>query len=321
MKNIDYKQITFLQAHLLSANLGDKIISEYCEKWLRSCFPNCLVNYIPTQMKLDSRAKNILNWSNYAFVCGTNLISGNMHSMKQWNIHLYDCLQKTKFILCGVGWWQYQNGVGPYSKMLLKGCLDRDILHSVRDEYTKKKLQEAGITNVLNTGCPTMWALTPEFCETIPKKKSSQVITTLTDYMRDPQKDKAMLELLIKEYKKVYFWVQNDQDYVYVSSLVDVDKLQIVPPVLGAYDKVLGQGNIDYVGTRLHGGVRALNYRCRSIILSIDNRATEIARDTNLMVVPRGNIHQLQELINGEWATEIHIPVESIEKWKKQFIV
>ena len=37
-----------------------------------------------------------------------------------------------------------------------------------------------GIQNVLNTGCPTMWRLTPEYCATIPTQKAKNVVFTLS---------------------------------------------------------------------------------------------------------------------------------------------
>ena len=55
------------------------------------------------------------------------------------------------------------------------------------DEYTKKKLESMGIRNVINTGCATLWQLTPDFCAGIPSHSASEAVTTLTDYRRDPQ--------------------------------------------------------------------------------------------------------------------------------------
>ena len=61
----------------------------------------------------------------------------------------------------------------------------------------------------------------------------------------------------------------------------------IIPRDLEAYERRLIQGNVDYVGTRLHAGIFALNHKVRSIIVAVDNRAIEIAKDTNLPIVRR----------------------------------
>lgn len=62
------------------------------------------------------------------------------------------------------GWYQYQDEPTGYTKRILKTLLDGQYLHAVRDEYTRQRLLKLGITNVLNTACPTMWGLTDDKC-------------------------------------------------------------------------------------------------------------------------------------------------------------
>lgn len=314
-----YKQITLVRADLMSANLGDEIITSYIKENLDSMFPNQLFNSIPTQMKLDSRAKKVLERSQLNFVCGTNLVASNMRTRKQWNVDLTDIFIKNKFVLIGVGWWQYQNKADIYTRYLFKHLLSDDYLHSVRDEYTKTKFYEAGITNVVNTGCPTMWKLTPEFCSGIPNTKADRVVCTLTDYMKAPELDGIMIQILKECYKEVYLWLQNDNDYSYLTQLTNIKDVRIIPPSLKAYDSFLLENEVDYVGTRLHGGIRALNYRKRAIILAVDNRAKEIGKDTGVKVLDRSEIDKLPSLIQTKWNTDIHIPESNIRLWKEQF--
>lgn len=304
----------------MSANIGDEIISSYCLEHLREVFPHCLLNSVPTQIRMDSRAKQVLNRSELAIVCGTNLLASNMRTRKQWNVQLCDVRIKTKFVLCGVGWWQYQGKPDFYTKALLSNILSKDCLHSVRDEYTRQKLLEIGIDNVVNTGCPTMWNLTEDHCSHIPSNKASKVVFTVTNYKQDAVSDKRMVETLLHSYDEVYVWLQNDSDLPYLSSMVDVSRIRVIPPVLKAYDSLLDEGNIDYVGTRLHGGIRALNHQVRSIIIGVDNRAMEISKDTGLKVIPREEIDLLESIIRSKWQTEIKIPVDSITSWKHQFM-
>ena len=65
--------------------------------------------------------------------------------------------------LLGVGMQSIdlEHDMSEYSKKLLKYMLNPKIIHSVRDDETKKALENIGIKNVINTSCPTMWALTP----------------------------------------------------------------------------------------------------------------------------------------------------------------
>ena len=87
-----------------------------------------------------------------------------------------------------------------------------------------------------------------------------------------------------------------------------------------SYDKILNLKDVDYVGTRLHAGIRALSKGHRTIVISIDNRAKNIGKDTGLPVIEREDIEVLlQEKINSEFVTDIRMPINNIKKWKKQF--
>ena len=77
--------------------------------------------------------------------------------------------------------------------------------------------------------------------------------------------------------------------------------------------------NLDFIGTRLHAGIRALQKFRRTIILGIDNRATEKSKDFNLKVLQRDDIDKLNGIINNDFRTEININETNIKKWKDQF--
>ena len=165
-----------------------------------------------------------------------------------------------------------------------------------------------------------MWNLTKEHCRTIPHRKSSSVICTITDYLRDPDNDKAMLEILLSNYDKVFLWLQGSSDMDYLKELGYQDRVSLVPSSLEAYDQILQLADLDYVGTRLHAGIRALAFSHRTIIVSIDNRAECISKDTGLPVVMREKItSQLSRKIQSEFETVISLPEEDIKKWKSQF--
>ena len=96
--------------------------------------------------------------------------------------------------------------------------------------------------------------------------------------------------------------------------------MRIIEPDLHAYTAALQSGKIDYVGTRLHAGIHALNQKVRTIILAVDNRATEMGKDFNLPVIQRTQVEEkLQIMIQSTWRTKISIPKENIQKWKMQF--
>lgn len=73
-------------------------------------------------------------------------------------------------------------------------------------------------------------------------------------------------------------------------------------------------------GTRLHAGIHALNYKVRSIILAVDNRATEMGRDVNLPVIQRSEIgEKLESKINTDFTTDIRINQKNIRLFTEQF--
>ena len=153
-----------------------------------------------------------------------------------------------------------------------------------------------------------------EFCREIPTQKAKAVVTTITDYRRDPERDSQMIAILSRNYDHVYLWLQGRHDEEYLQTLDVPANLSTIPSSLEAYEEVLRKGGVDYVGTRLHAGIHALNYKIRSIILAVDNRATEMGRDMNLPVIQRDQLcSELEKKINSDFATEIRINKENIE--------
>jgi polysaccharide pyruvyl transferase WcaK-like protein len=257
---------------------------------------------------------------NFSFVGGTNLISSNMNHYNQWKLNLVDGLFLEDIILVGVGWWQYQQDANFYTRSLLNSVLHHDILHSVRDSYAEAMLRKAGFNNVINTSCATMWRLDEEHCLGITTHKAENVVTTLTDYNKDTTNDLALIQLLNKSYKKVYIWPQGSGDIEYIKQLGLSKLAEILPPRLESYNRLLeNESSLDFVGTRLHAGVRALQKKRRTIILGIDNRAFEKAKDFNIKVCARDQLDSLKALIHSDFATEIDLPTENIARWKRQF--
>ena len=129
-----------------------------------------------------------------------------------------------------------------------------------------------------------------------------------------------MLAILSQNYDHIYLWLQGNQDEEYLKNLDIPGNLTTIPNTLEDYESVLNKGGVDYVGTRLHAGIHALNHKIRSIILAVDNRATEMGRDVNLPVIQRSEITgTLEKKIQSEFVTDIQIKQENIECFKAQF--
>lgn len=313
-------KISIFDTSVCTENLGDFIIMDAVRGHINEMFTDAMVLHTATHEKISRPTYSLVGKSDLAFVGGTNLISSNMNNYNQWKINLIDGYFLKDVILMGVGWWQYQRNPNLYTRYLLKSILSKNVLHSVRDSYAESMLKKSGFSNVINTSCATMWGLDEEHCQHIPTYKAETVVTTLTDYNKDTKNDLALIELLRKSYRKVYIWPQGSGDIEYFNQLGLSKLVEILPPKLEAYNLILrNEESIDFIGTRLHAGVRAMQNRRRTIILGIDNRAFEKAKDFNIIVCPRDDLEGLKNLIYSDFRTVINLPLDNIARWKNQF--
>jgi hypothetical protein len=319
-KNGAPKKIIILDTSISSVNLGDQVIAEASNKVLHKIFPHAFYVSMPTHEFMLWESYRVLRDCDHVFVAGSNLLKSKMLWRNQWKISPLDLIFRRNSTLLGCGWWNYQVTPDFYSRFALNKILSKKGLHSVRDDYSRRQLEAAGISNVRNTSCVTMWDLTPEHCIGIPKEKAPSVVTALTGYHPDEAADRALLNLLKKHYKEVIFWVQQPEDMAYGLSLSD-GSMKFMSPNLATYSDFLKNNHVDYIGSRLHGGIRALQLRKRSLILAVDNRALEINKDTNLPVYKRENLAAIESWITGAAETKIVLPQKNIDEWKSQYSV
>lgn len=318
--NASKNLISVFDTSIASENVGDQIINDSASKIVQNVFKNNQLVRFPTHIGMSSKAIYLHNKCKKSILCGTNILNSNMLLNRQWDIGLLQAFRMRKIILLGCGWGNYQKKPNLYTRILLRMLLDKNALHSVRDNYSKKMLESIGIDNVISTSCPTMWGLDEEHCSSISEDKSEVVITTLTDYRQDKNKDNYLLKELKRNYQKVYFWVQGSADEQYFSSLEESNDIIVIPPSLAAFDKVLENENCDFIGTRLHAGIRAIQKKRRTIIIGVDNRALEKKKDFNLNVIERKNIEaELAVTINESMPTRIIIDFTQKNKWMDQF--
>lgn len=319
--------ITLLDTAVGSTNRGDEIIMKCdCEeleyilrKYYTLLVPThlCAFNAMECIGPLPDSAGEVAS-SKYKFVCGTNLLGGKMlNRTNQWDVNLLNIRPLRGCVLMGVG--SEADRTDRYTSVLYRRLLSSDYIHSVRNDKARDLLTSIGL-RAENTGCLTMWKLTPDFCRTIPRKKSDTVIFTLTDYRREPQADAAMISILRRNYRKIYFWIQGIYDLDYLRSITDASDIEIVASDVDAYGRILRNGRIDYVGTRLHAGIYALRHGVRSILLTVDLRMNSMAGCLPNNCLPRAEVEpELERKIQGEFATECLIDWDAVARWKGQF--
>jgi hypothetical protein len=315
----NFLDLGILDSTISSSNLGDLIIFESVIKNIREVFKNDFLTTYPTQIHTSKDAKYLMSQKRMLFVTGTNLLSSNFETRYQWKINYsYKKFLENKVVLVGVGWWQYQGDINKYTSKIYNSILTKNLIHSVRDDYSVEKLNSIGIKNVVNTSCPTLWNITPMDCLNIPTLRAKSVATTLTFYKKNIADDLKMLKILSGKYDKVYLWIQSFQDLYYLEEIHhELKNIELIPPTIEAFDSLLKRGDVDYIGTRLHAGIRAIQNGIRTLILAVDNRAVEIARNINLNVIKRENVDAIQSFIDEEYITNLVLPIDNIELFKK----
>ena len=321
------KKIGILDTSILSFNLGDQIIMESTRKELHNVIKDSFVVNLPTHSPLFHKYEFSIRKEDsldYKFVCGTNLLEKNAFKRKKsWNLFLSDTYYINDFILVGVGTDNTDVKANWYTKKFYKTALSNKIIHSTRDEKTKIFLNSMGI-EAINTGCATLWSLTKNFCSTIPKQKSEKVVFTLTDYCPDRKNDIEMIKILNSKYSQIYYWIQGIHDKEYIESLnLDWElkkKIVYIGPSLNAYNDFLLNNICDYVGTRLHAGIKAMQCGKRSIIIGVDNRAKDMNETYHLNYIERKDIsNDLANYIDSSIETNVRIKEKNIKRFLDQF--
>ena len=319
--------IVLFDPSIRSLNMGDHIISASAKKEIQHLLTNRFViecaTHAPVVTWYQNTRKNprmrIYDEAKYKFVCGSNLLWKNlMLPRPTFNVNLWNSMPYEGCILLGVGTDKNTNKLNGYTRRLYKKILSKSFIHSVRDEATKNLLEDMGF-KAINTGCPTMWKFTEDFCAAIPQSKSGKVVFTLTDYNTDFEKDSKLIDILLKNYKEVYFWVQGVFDMEYFSKFKNTDKIHIISPTLEAYSAILSMDDIEYVGTRLHAGMFALQHKKRTIILTIDDRTRSIKQSYNINCIERKEISGLEKMIYSTLSSNISINEKNISRFLAQF--
>lgn len=321
------KKIVLFDPSYGTSNQGDLIINEAVMKEMKFLFSNnYLVRYSthsPLMHLHQLLKKNFISRncepSYLKFLGGSNIFKHDLFRYTlDWNINIFTKHLYQNTVSIGGGSEGNPMTMNWYTRHIYKTILSKEYAHSTRDEKTKAFLESLGL-RAINTGCPTTWSLTGAHCRMIPSAKSKDVVFTLTDYSMDPKKDQELIDILIKNYRNVFFWIQGTEDLDYFNTFKNIESIKLVSPNVEAYGELLSRGDVDYVGTRLHAGIYAMQHKVRSIILIIDNRTRDMKSSYGLNAIERNDINQLETMIKSDFKTDIRIDEEKINLWKRQF--
>lgn len=299
-------------------NIGNRIVTESVYEILYELFPKDVIVTLPYWEPFGKISMEYIKNSRLLIYGGGNHLTADLKDIF-WGINKDNYKDVRNTVLLGVGWWKYQDKPGAEMAEIYQTVLSHEYWHSVRDNHTRDMLASAGIRNVLVTGCPTMWRLTPEHCAQVPDGKADDVLFTFSsDYSQDCARDLEIYRQLAASYKNLYFWPQGPADCEYIKKFGFSG--EILPANLPALEKFLASHeNLDYVGTRLHAGIKALHYGRRTLIIAIDNRAREAQRDFSLPVLGQEDVGELGCKLCGKLPCRVVLPLADIARWKEQF--
>lgn len=321
------KNILMLDTSIGSDNIGDQIIMECVRKELSPVLSKNFVFNMPTHLvcfnafSVFRNSLAVQRYSNcdYKFAGGSNLLVKDLRThYPQWNINKWNSKPLKGVIMVGVGAGSGDHS-DKYTLELYRTLLNKAYYHSVRDARSKEYVEKVLGLKAINTGCVTMWMFTPEFCKTIPVNKAPNALITLTGRNQVNPNEQLMIDTVVKNYSEVYCWLQGEMDYKYFNKFKNIDNIKLIPPDKNAYENILNTVDLDYIGTRLHGGIYAMRHRKRAIIIAIDERAKEINEKNNLNCLLQSEMDKLDGLINSEFETKIVMPFDEINRWKSQF--
>jgi polysaccharide pyruvyl transferase WcaK-like protein len=298
-----------------STNLGDRIISDAVTEYFLDPLTASgrEVRRVPLHGELTEGDRILVRQASDVVVCGTNLLSSHMRFRSPWQWPTSDIeLARGKLTVLGAGWWQYQrSAIDPWTARWLRS-LAGPKPWAVRDLYSQAKLNRAGVAAV-HLSCPTVWTLDEQ---RLPADER-RVVVTLTDYSQDPLADRRLHRWLAAKFEEVTYWPQGPGDARYIRDLLG--DVTLLPPTLTALDAALDEVDTAYVGLRLHAGIRAIQRGVPSLILSVDNRAREIAGSIGLGVASRYRMSEVQRLGSSGRALALAVPHAAIESWLGQW--
>lgn len=314
------QRIHLLDTSVASDNVGDEIIVQSLRALLFRHFPDAHFSSSSTHDGLGAFGRRLAAQADLVFFLGTNALSARYRRLNIWPISAADVRAlEGKVVLFGVGANERSRALDWRQKRMLRRLLAAGSTHCLRDDSAFRIVDGCGLP-AMNGSCPTLWALPATQC--FPAARPDTVCLALTHYRPAPDADSAFVRLLASRYRRLVLWPQQFEDIAYLRNLSVGCDVEMIAPNLPAYDRFLAETDGDIIGSRLHGGIRALAAGKRTVILSVDNRAEEIGRETGLPVLPRDRAAEmLPEMLDNEIKVDMAGIRGNESKFFRQFTV
>lgn len=306
--------ISYLDTSLHSENDGDHIIARSVDRE----FPQFMrVPRVSTHRFMRPTDWRISRQSQIMLVTGTNILGSRVYPPSPWRLGPMEIgVLRGKVLHIGAGWRDYEGELSRPKRAVYQRILYPGIPVSTRDQYSADRLTSEGFAAV-NTGCPTMWSL-PEYLPALSQE--SEAVCTITDYRADPVRDARMLEIVGSTFDRVLVWPQGSGDEKYLRQLPLPANAEVISRGVASFERALAQRA--YVGTRLHAGIRASQLGRPALVVAIDNRAREIAKDTSYPTIEGAELaDSLRDALDAmRGQRRIAIRRDEIAEWKRQVL-
>ncbi|WP_291297975.1 polysaccharide pyruvyl transferase family protein [Elioraea sp.] len=307
-------RLAVIDPSLATDNLGDEVIYQAVEAALLDLFPAAFIHRIASHEALSDRSHKVLRAADMTFVAGSNLLPPDW---AQWRLTLADSMFIDNLVIFGAGWQNDVTQLNRENTKIMRRAFHRTALHAVRDKPAVDNLATLGL-RVVNASCPTLWALDAAATARIPVTRAPEAVVTVTAYRNRPAEDAAFLRLVTESYRKVWFYPQMEDDIPHLER-IGFGHLPRIRATTAAFTRFLAENEVDYIGSRLHGGIRALQTGKRSLILQVDNRARDIAAHTGLPSARLDDPAGIRRWIETPAPTVLRLPEAEIAAWKAQF--
>ncbi|HUR65276.1 MAG TPA: polysaccharide pyruvyl transferase family protein [Chitinophagaceae bacterium] len=311
-----------------SDNIGDVIIFEAIHSILTKLFPQSEIIRVSLHQDLKRKEKDLVKNARYAFVGGSNILTSDIRNfprltpVKTKGFYFYPGFKNV--IYMGAGWCAYQKKIDWATRIYYRNIMHKNIYHSIRDDYSLHMLNEIGCRNTLFTSCPSTWELKTAY-KNIFQHELNKVLLMFTYYYADRESDNEVIEIILETgTAEIFFFPQCREDTAYLKSLPSYKdnsaKFRIMSHSLEELHQLVSSVKLNYIGTRLHGGIKCMSLENPAAVIAVDNRATELGKSINLNAVKRKELKGLRKWVNGDLQPgPVVLPTENIKKWQDQF--
>jgi len=312
------RHVHLLDTSISSGNRGDDIIVDFARRHLMSAVGDSFLSTSSSHDGLGRYSRKLAARADVAFLLGSNALAADYRGRKfHWRVTWRDIpALAEKVVLLGVGAHKDFDRVNPRQISFLRKVLSPRHIHSVRDAQAGQILERCGL-EFINTSCPTLWG----YATVQPEMRRNPKVACFTLTAGKPQpSDRYLIQTLSECYERVLFWPQQEPDLAYMEQIRGAARIEVIAGNLAAYDATLASERPDYVGTRLHGGIRAMSYGCRTLVLSIDNRASALGAEAGVPVLARTRLEaDLVERISSNTPARITVDAAGVARFLEQF--